>query len=139
MKKPSVTGTILILLGVVVSLGSLLWLLSFQAHSGQILARLGLLSAMVCSVGMLVLCWGASVALLARWRKWSPRTCYLAGSLSLLLLPAAFLMLLDGSRFSALLIVPSSLAGYVCRKLAHPELTEEQATALEPPLSLFPR
>jgi uncharacterized membrane protein YedE/YeeE len=98
MKKPSVSGTILIVLGVIVSFGSLLWLLSFQAHSWQILAGLGLSSAVVCSLGML--CWGVSVALFARWRNGSPRTCYQAGSLSFLL-PTAFLMLLNGSRASA--------------------------------------
>ena len=138
MKKLSVSGTILVVLGLVASFGSLLWLLSFQPHSWQILAKLGLLSAIFCSLGMMVLCWGASVALLASWRNWSPRTCYLAGAFSLVL-PAAFLMLLGGPRFSALLVAPLPLAGLVCRKLAYPELTDEQARALEPPLSLFPR
>jgi len=29
--------------------------------------------------------------------------------------------------------------GYVCRKLVHPELTEDEAYAPEPPLTLFPK
>jgi hypothetical protein len=32
-----------------------------------------------------------------------------------------------------------TVAGYITRRLAYPELTDEEATAPPPPLSLFPK
>jgi hypothetical protein len=41
------------------------------------------------------------------------------------------------SRASSLVICSASIIGFACRKLAYPELTQEELYAPEPPLTLF--
>jgi hypothetical protein len=140
MKEPSVSRKIAVIAGFFVSFAAALWLLSFQPHSFDVIPRIGLVSAVLCSLAILVFCWSASVAYFARKRKWSPRACYMAG-LSFVG-PMVLLQLLGHSQSRIVMFLTTwsiFWPSYLTRKLAYPELTDEEAAAPEPPLSLFPK
>jgi hypothetical protein len=57
-------------------------------------------------------------------------------------IPGSLLFFLSNAPTSiapAFLVPFMTLGGYLSRKLAYPELSDEEASALEPPLSLFPK
>lgn len=120
---------------------ALYWLVALAPLNRAILFRVGFACAALCAIGSVTFFWGVCLSYIARWRKWSPRQCHQAGisvvaPLALLCCfveQARLLVILD---WSALLMMGS---GYVCGKLAHPELTDDQAYAPEPPLTLFPK
>jgi hypothetical protein len=128
---------ILALVGIAVSFSGLDWLLFVRSRSYDVLSRLGVAAALLCCLSVLVIAWAVPCASLARRRKWSPRTSYTFGALSFLI-PAALLMYLAGpERFAAIMVAPMVFCGVLCRRIAYPELTDEEATAPEPPLSLL--
>lgn len=130
---------IAVVAGIVVSFSALLWLVSFSGKPPEILAQIGFVCAVMCASASLVFSWAALLAYVARRRHWSPRACYLAGLsiVALLLVPSYF----AGGRVQRvdifLIGLLPTLTGYLCRKLAYPELSDEEASAPEPPLSLF--
>jgi hypothetical protein len=127
----------LALVGIAVSFFGLRWLLSVRSHSYDVLSRSGMAAAILCCLSVLVVAWAVPCASLARRRKWSPRTSYTFGALSFLI-PATLLMYVAGpDRFAVIMLVPMSVCGIVCRKLAFPGLSDEELAAPEPPLSLL--
>jgi hypothetical protein len=139
MQEPPFSRKVQVVAGFFVSFAGLFWLLSLPYKPHEILPRLGFVAAMICAGGSLMFFCAASFAYAIRKRKWSPRSCRWAGLL--FAVPAALLMFTSGQFFSAsgLLLCMMVLTGPVCRRLAFPELTDEQAYAPEPPLSLFPK
>lgn len=125
--------------GIFVSFSALLWLVSLPEKPPEILPRVGFVSAAVCASASLVFSWAALIAYVARRRNWSPRACYLAGGLSIVAVLFVLAYFADGhgGRAAGLLGGLSTLTAYLCRKLAYPELSDEEASAPEPPLSLF--
>jgi hypothetical protein len=126
--------------GFFVSSLALSWLLSFPVKPPQVFPRLGFACATLCAIGLFIFCWSAAVAYVARKRNWSPRVCYMAGLL--FAIPGSLLFFLSNAPTSiapAFLVPFMTLGGYLSRKLAYPELSDEEASALEPPLSLFPK
>jgi hypothetical protein len=126
---------------VMISWWAFYWLISLLPLRHDVLFRIGFVCAVSCALGGLAFFWGVLLSYVARWRKWSPRKCHIAG-LSILiplgilspLVPTAhFVVIFDWAAGLAL------ISGRICRKLAHPELTDEQAYAPEPPLTLFPK
>src|SRR4029077_10122379 len=141
MSEPLLSRRVLALAGLLGSASGLFWLLSLNRWALTVLARLGFISAILSASALLILCWGLCVAYIGRKRNWSPRACYIAGSL-LFFIPGSLIFFFGSHPFSgaaAILVCMSSLAGIACRKLAYPELTDEQASAPEPPLSMFPK
>jgi hypothetical protein len=143
MTEPSVTRRVMILVGLFVSFSASLWLVLLPVRSLEVLPRLGFISAAICSLGLLVFCWAAPVAHFARKWKWSPRACYLAG-LSFVVPVVVLSYFAEAANPRERIvswIIPLTIvsAGYLSRKLAYPELTDEEATAPEPPPSLFPK
>ena len=142
MTEPSMQRKIAVVGGIFVSFSALLWLVSLPEKPPEILARLGFISAVVCASALLAFSWAALLAYVARRRHWSPRACYLAGLsiVTVLVVPSYFA---DGrGRTASIFLLIGTLptiTGYLCRKLAHPELSDEEASAPEPPLSLFPK
>jgi uncharacterized membrane protein len=139
MQEPPFSRKVLVVAGFFVSFAGLFWVLSCPHKSPEILPRLGFVAAMMSTGGAVMFFCAASFAYVVRKRKWSPRSCRWAGLL--FGVPAAFLMLTSARFFSVggLLICLMSFTGYICRRLAFPELTDEQAYAPEPPPSLFPK
>jgi hypothetical protein len=118
---------------------ALYWLFSQLPLRHEISYRIGFVCAALCVLGGLTFFWGVWLSYVARWRKWSPRKCHIAG-ISVL---APLLLMYFAAPHHNLIVVFDCLAslwivsGYICGKFAHPELTDEQAYAPEPPLTLF--
>ncbi|HXP71523.1 MAG TPA: hypothetical protein VOA88_19765 [Candidatus Dormibacteraeota bacterium] len=137
MKEPSIGTKLVVASGFFMSAGALYWLVASPPRPRELLFRIGYVSAVFCAVAVLSFCWAAFVADLALKRGWSPRTCIKAGA------PLCILVLVWGfadSRFW--LLVPlvgliNVVAGFFARRIAYPNLTDEEAAAPEPPLSLF--
>ena len=139
MKEPSVTRKIVTIAGTLVSFFACLWLFSLPAPSHEILPRLGFLAAAVGNLGILIYCWSAMLAYIATRRKWSPRVCNMAGISYLLPAILLFCLATRAAYLPGLLVMPMTMAGYLCRRFAYPEMSEEEANAPEPPLTLFPK
>jgi hypothetical protein len=140
MREPSVTRKIITIAGILVSFIACVWLPSLPVYSHDVLPRLGFMAALVGNLGILIYCWSAMLAYIGTRRKWSPRLCYTSGFS--FLIPAILLVCLAGRSADALaglLSMPTLWMGYLSRKLVYPEMSDEEANAPEPPLSLFPK
>ena len=137
MKKSSIGVKFAIAAGFFMSGGALYWLVTSPPKPHELLFRIGYVSTVFCVLAVLSFCWAALVADLALKRGWSPRTCIRAG------VPLSILVLVWGavdSRFwllAPLVGLINILAGFFARRIAYPDLTDEEAAAPEPPLSLF--
>jgi hypothetical protein len=146
MQEPPFSRKVQVVAGFFVSFAGLFWLLSLPYKPHEILPRLGFIAATICTGGSLMFFSAASFAYVVRKRKWSGRACKWAGLLfavpgTFLIFAGAFLIFPGAPFFSvgAMLFCLTPLTGPVCRRLAFPELTDEQASALELPPSLFPK
>jgi len=142
MKEPSITRKIAVVGSIFISFLALLWLLSLSEKPPEIFARLGFVSAALCAFASLIFSWAALLAYVARRGHWSPRACYLAGiSIVAVLLVIVYFDDAHAKSAGIAVIAPflPLVTGYLCRKLAYPELSDEDASAPEPPLSLFPK
>jgi hypothetical protein len=139
MREPSFGEKILVLLGIGISAAGFVWLVTITKPPEAFL-RLGLLSAIISCSGLLVICWGACWAYMARKRNWSWRAC---GWAAVPFWAAAVLVLFLTQRDPFFVVTPlaglGALAGFVARKLAFPQLTDEQVAASPAPPSLFPK
>ena len=137
MIKSSLGVKLAVSVGFFMSGGALYWLVASPPRPHELLFRIGYVSAVFCALAVLSFCWAAFVADLALKRGWSPRTCIRAG------VPLCILVLVWGfvdSRFwlvAPLVGLINLLAGFFARRIAYPDLTDEEAAAPEPPLSLF--
>jgi hypothetical protein len=141
MREPSRTAKVSVTASLLISALALRWLLSEPARSMRfgLMDKLGYASGVFCAIGAMGLSWAAIVAYIGRKNDWSPRKCGLVASLSFILLGAVLLVAIPSvsSRASSLVICSASIIGFACRKLAYPELTQEELYAPEPPLTLF--
>jgi Na+/melibiose symporter-like transporter len=137
MTKLSTARMIGAVSGLVISCFALVWLMSLNSRYHDIPSRIGFISAVICALGSLTFCWAASAAYVARKRDWSPRTCRMAGTPLLVL--ALIACIADSHFWRVFLLVATNnaMVGFLCRKLAYPDVTDEQASAPEPPISLF--
>ena len=131
-------GTVVAL---VISWCAAYWLFSLLPVRHDAFFRVGFVCSVLCALGAFSVSWGVCLSYIAEWRKWSPRACHKSG-ISVLVPLAILCALIPHERFliafdwtGCLLLV----SGYVCGRLAHPELTDEEAYAPEPPLTLFPK
>lgn len=141
MTERPISRAILVAVGLLMSFSAAAWLLSLPVGRLEILARIGWVSAIFCALGVLTFSFAVVLASVARRRKWSPRTCHRAG---LLILPVVLSLCFFASpqvrsASASLIILPAIFAGILCRKLTYPQLSEDEAYAPEPPLSLFRR
>jgi hypothetical protein len=139
MKEPSAGRVTGVAAGVCVSFAATFWLLSIISETSGIMNRVGLLSAFVCAFGALMFFWAACSAYLIHKRGWSYRACRYVGFV--FLLPGSVLFLsharpLSIANFLLFQVVTTS---YICRKIAFPEISDEQAAALEPLPTMFPK
>jgi hypothetical protein len=141
VKEPTSSQKVGVVAGVLVGGSALLWILSLQSRPPDFTGRLGLTSALLCASAVFAIAWAAIVAYAAHTRDWAPRTCYLAGGLSLFLIGGLYYFFGDPPFRMAgpFLVALANFAGYFTRKLAYPELTDEQATAVHPPPTMFPK
>jgi len=138
MIEPSLTRKLGVISGLFVSCFALAWLISLHGRYLDLPSRIGFVSVLICVLGSLTFCWAAFAAYFARRWKWSPRSCFLTGWV-FAAVGFAFVFA-GGSRFlglGAIFLSMATFAGIICRKLVYPEMTDEQAAAPEPPVSLF--
>jgi hypothetical protein len=142
MSEPTIWKKLGVAAGLLLSFSALAWLLWSPTRPPEILPRVGFVSALFCSLGVLVFCWALVLAHVARGRNWSPKKCHLSGvSILAAVLGLSFFASSWSRNFGAVALVVQlpMITGYLCRKLTYPQLTEEEAHAPEPPLTLFPR
>jgi hypothetical protein len=137
MLKPSIFLKVFLAIGFFVSLLAFFWLASVPIRSYQAVGRLGYMAAVFCALGSLNFSCAALTSFLVRERHWSPRTSMRAGGPLIILALIAWAADPDLWRAAMLLATSSTMAGFLCRRLAYPEVTDDQATAPDPPPSLF--
>jgi hypothetical protein len=139
MQRPSTGRVIGVAAGVCVSFGALFWLLSVHAGTLEAGDSLGLICAIFCADAALSFCWALGFAYIVRKQNWSYRACRYAGVC--LLVPGSLLFLKHGRAISTanFLLLQIALTSYICRRIAFPEISDEEAAALEPPPTMFPK
>jgi hypothetical protein len=139
MKEPSITLRIGVAAGFCISFGATFWLLSFESDSSSMASRIGFASAFVCCFGTLIFSWASAYAYLVRKQNWSYRACRYAG---LAFMAPASLLFLAHPRTSTItefVILQAALTSYFCRRIAFPALSDEDAAALPPLPTMFPK
>jgi len=141
MLEPLISRKAPLLAGLVVSNCGLFWIMTLPYKLTTIFSRIGMFSALICVMGAVVFFWAAIFAYAVRKWSWLPRSCELAGLI--LWIPAFYFCFLSNTPGSwsigAMLVAQSPITGYVCRRIAFPQLTNEQVSATQPPPSLFPK
>lgn len=139
MKAPSTGRVIGVAAGLCVSFAATFWLLSVISETTGTMNRAGLLSAFVCTFGLLVFFWAECSAYVIHKRGWSFRACRYVGLV--FLLPGSVLFLTHGRPLSIanFLTIQILLSGYICRRIAFPELSDEDAAAPDPLPTMFPK
>jgi hypothetical protein len=128
--------------GFLISATALHWLLSdrFRSMHFSGLDRLGYICGILCALGATGISWAGIIAHVGRSYEWSPRKCATVAQMSFLLLAGIFWVMNPALWRVALFAVNLAYpVGNACRKLAYPEITQEQLDVPEPPLTLFPR
>src|SRR5258708_5842689 len=141
MLEPLISRKGPMLAGLVVSICGLFWIMTLPYKPTANFPRIGMFSTLICVLGAVIFFWAAIFAYAVRKWSWSPRSSALAGLI--FWIPAFYFDLLSNNPGSwsigAMLIVQSPITGYVCRRIAFPQLTGEQISATQPPPSLFPK
>jgi hypothetical protein len=141
MLEPLISRKAPILAGLVVSICGLFWIMTLPYKPTDIFSRIGMFSAFICVMGAVIFFWAAIFAYAVRKWSWLPRSYALPGLI--LWIPAFYFYLLSNNPRSwsigAMLMAQSPITAYVCRRLAFPQLTNEQISATQPPPSLFPK
>jgi hypothetical protein len=125
--------------GLLVSYAACFGMLDLRIHNFPPLSRIGLLCALVCSVGANVFFWSRILAFVAKKRGWSARECQLAGFLVLI---PGMILFLAGDRFSStinVLLQEGLWTGMLCTKLVHPNFLSLGPFERETPVTLFPK
>lgn len=139
MKAPSTRKAIGVAVGLCISFWASFSLLSVLTHTSGVLNRSGLLCAFLCSFGLLVFFWTAGSAYVIRKAGWTYRACRYVGFAFLLPGSALFWSHAHPLSVANFLTVQVVLSGYVCRKIAFPEISDDEAVALELPPTMFPK
>jgi cytochrome bd-type quinol oxidase subunit 2 len=140
MPEPSPARKVLVVAGFLVSLSGASWFLSLPNKPDEIIPRIGFICAGLCALGCTAFCWAAVYAYVVRKLNRSPKFCRWA---ALPFAVAGFLLFFAQNQhwwsLSSVLLSQASLTAYICRKIAFPELTDEQASEPVPPINLFSR
>jgi hypothetical protein len=139
MKTLSTVRVIGVAAGLCASFAATFWLLSVISETSGIMNRVGLLSAFLCTFGLLMFFWAAGSAYVIHMRGWSYRACRYVGFAFLLPGSVLFFSHVHALSIANFLTVQIVLSGYICRKIAFPEISDEEAAALEPPPTMFPK
>lgn len=140
MREPHIGEKFRALVELVVTAWVFAWLLALPVPR-VFSTRLYFALAVSIAAGLLIFCWDVFIASVARKQDSMPKTCYLLGG-AVVIVPAVIWSLFHDPLFSTrgyVLFGVASILGFICRKLAYPQLTEEQANACEPPMTLFPK
>jgi hypothetical protein len=124
--------------GLLVSYGASFGILALRLPSFPIPSRLGLLCALICSVGANVFFWARILALVAKKRNWSPRNCQLAG---LLVIIPGTILFLAGDVTGAMNVMLQEVlwTGMLCTRFVYPNSASSGPFERDTPITLFPK
>jgi hypothetical protein len=139
MRPPSISRMIGVAVGLCGSFLASFSLLSFLTYTPGVMNRVGLLCAFMCTFGLVLYFWATGSAYVIHKMRWSYRACRYVGWA--FLLPGSALFLSHGRAISIanFLTVQIVLSSFICRRIAFPELSDEQAMAPEPLPTMFPK
>jgi hypothetical protein len=139
MKKPSTWRVVGVAAGFCVSLGATAWLQSISPEIYGIGNRIGLISALLCTFGASLYFWAVGFAYAVHELGWSNKACRYAGVA--FLLPGSLLILSHPRPMTAAGFLLSQMwgVGFLARKIAFPEMSDEEAAAREPLPTMFPK
>ena len=125
--------------GLLVSYVATFGMLALPLHTFAPMSRVGLICALVCSVGANVFFWARILASVAKKRGWSQRNCQVATSL--VIIPGAILFLAGGSFMSTvnLLIQEALWTGMLCSKFVYPNFLSLGPFERDTPVTIFPK
>jgi hypothetical protein len=139
MKKPSAWRMIRVAAGFCVSFGATFWLLSIRPEIYGIGNLVGLCSAFVCTFGALLYFWAAGSAFVIHKMGWTYRACRSVGFVFALPGSALFLSHARPMSIANFLLCQVTLTSYIARKIAFPDMSDEEAAAREPLPTMFPK
>jgi hypothetical protein len=139
VKAPSTRRMVGVAVGLCISFWATFSLLSFLSHTSGVMNRVGLLCAFMCTFGLVLFFWASGFAYVIHKMRWSSSACRYAGWA--FLLPGCALFLSHGRAMSIInfLTVQIIFSGYICRRIAFPTISDEQAFAPEPLPTMFPK
>ncbi|MGB7753508.1 MAG: hypothetical protein WCF88_18280 [Candidatus Acidiferrales bacterium] len=139
MKALSTRRVIGGLIGLCVSFWATFSLLSILTYTSGVMNRVGLLCAFMCAFGLVLFFWAADSAYVIIKMGWSFRACRYAGWA--FLVPGSALFLSHGHAMSIInfLTVQIIFSGYICRRIAFPEISDEKVFGPEPLPTMFPK
>ena len=125
--------------GLLVSYTACFGILGLRLPTFPPISRLGLVCALVCSVGAGVFFWARILAFVARKRGWSMRNCQMAGLL--VIIPGTILFLAAGRVGTTLnvLIQEALWTGMLCIKFVYPNFLSLGPFERETPITMFPK
>jgi hypothetical protein len=125
--------------GVLISYVACFGILALRLPSFPMPSRLGLLCALVCSVGVNVFFWARILASVAKKRGWSQRNCQSAGLL--VIIPGTILFLAGGPVTGPInvLLQEALWTGMLCTRFVYPNSASSGPFERETPITLFPK
>lgn len=139
MKEPTTGRAIGVVVGFCVSFGATFWLLSIRHDIYGIGNLIGLFSAFACTFYASLFFWVVGFAYMVHKLNWSHKACRYAGVA--FLLPGSLLIFSNPRPITvaSLILCQGMVAGYLARKIAFPQLSDEEAAAPEPLPTMFPK
>lgn len=122
--------------GLLVSYVACFEILVLPLHTFSMASRLGLLCALVCSVGANVYYWAGILSTVAKKRGWSARGCQKAGLL--VIIPGTILYLARGFDVGTtnVLIQDAIWTGFFCARLVYPNFLTMDSYERDAPVTL---
>src|SRR5271156_666294 len=139
MKKPSTGRVIGVAAGFCVSFGATFWLLSIHSEMHGTANRLGSVGALLCTLGALLWFWVLGFVYVIHNRNWSHRAWRYAGIAFVVPASMLFFSQVRPSAIINLLLCLATIAPYLTRKVAFPEMSDEEAAAGETTPPMFPK
>jgi hypothetical protein len=125
--------------GLLISYTACFGVLALPLHTFALVSRLGLLCALVCSVGANVYYWARILSTVAKNRGWSAYNCRTA---SLLVVIPGTILFLTGGRFMSItnvLIQDALWTGLLCTKFVYPNFASFGPFERDTPVTMFPK
>jgi hypothetical protein len=123
--------------GVLVAYGACFGILGLRLPNFPMPSRLGLICALVCSVGANIFFWARILATVAKKRDWSPQNCRVASLL--VILPGMILFLAGGPITGTInvLLQEALWTGFLCVRFVYPNSASSGPFEPDAPITLF--
>jgi hypothetical protein len=125
--------------GLLISYAACFGILGLRLPTFPLAIRIGLVCALICSVGSNVFFWARILASVAKKRGWSLRNCQMAGLL--VIIPGTILFLAGGRFISTTNVLTQEAlwTGILCTKFVYPNFASFGPFERETPITMFPK